>query len=836
MTIWTKKLGHRTAKLLGIDLQEEGQIPEDFVGEPGHIFFEEEPTTAQFIRQHLPTREGAVRYVASLFPFISWIGHYNAQWLIGDLVAGITIGAVVVPQSLAYARLATLDVQFGLYSSFMGHLIYWIFGTSKDISIGPIAMMSVMTGKVIEDLHSAFPDVPPHAIASGLGIVAGSFIVLLGLVRCGWLIDLIPLVSLSSFVTGSAITIGSGQLASLFGITGVKTSDPPAYVIIDTLKHLPTAHGLDTAVGFSSLALLYIIRYTSGRLASRYPSRSRAVFFVATLRTVFVILLFTLISWIVNRNTKRHPHFKILMTVPAGFQNVGIPPLTPGLVQKLTGYLPAATIVLLLEHIAIAKSFGRISNYTINASQEMVAIGTGNVLGAFLGGYPATGSFSRTAIQAKAGARTPACGLITAMVVLLAIYVLPPVFYYIPSATLAAVILHAVGDLFTPPATLYRFWRIAPLEVPIFFVGVAVAVVSTIDMGIYATVGLSVALLLVRGLKARGDFLGRVRVHTVANGRVVGGDGHEVVEGVLWSSKETPEPNKSEASSTIHNLTSPVSPTPPDVIASLPPSSARNVFLPLGHGDGSNPAIGVENPYPGIFIYRFNEGFNFPGAAHTLALMTAYITSNSRPGTDPEHQYRRPGDRPWNNPTSRSSSSSEEDGRSPLTSVILDFSSVNHVDGTSIQQLVDVRNQLDRFAAPAVVDWHLACVHSRWTRRALVAAGFGYPTQTPGTDGVGHRWQSIFSVAEVTSSRGAGVMNTGEIVDQSAAEKSHHHAPQVYHVETLHVPVSGANRPLFHVDLTSALQSAVIMSRQSGGHAGGRSGGSGSGSGSGGDI
>ena len=167
----------------------------------------------------------------------------------------------------------------------------------------------------------------------------------------------------------------------------------------------------------------------------------------------------------------------------------------------LISEVPASVIVLLIEHIAISKSFGRINNYTINPSQELVAIGVTNILGPFLGGYPATGSFSRTAIKSKAGVRTPFAGVITGVIVLLAIYVLPPMFFYIPSASLSGVIIHAVGDLITPPNTVYRFWRVSPLEVVVFFVGVIVTIFSSIENGIYCTVVISLAIYLFRCLK-----------------------------------------------------------------------------------------------------------------------------------------------------------------------------------------------------------------------------------------------------------------------------------------------------------------------------------------------
>lgn len=230
----------------------------------------------------------------------------------------------------------------------------------------------------------------------------------------------------------------------------------------------------------------------------------------------------------------------------------------------------------------------------------MVAIGVTNLLGPFLGAYPATGSFSRTAIKSKAGVRTPFAGVITAVVVLLAIYALPAVFFYVPSATLSAVIIHAVGDLITPPNTVFRFWRVSPLEVIIFFAGVFVTIFSSIENGIYTTICIAVAVLLFRVVKARGRFLGKVKVHSVI------GD-HLIDDG----SKYDPYQDK-------------------HADASDPDRSTRNVFLPLTHNDGSNPQVDVESPYPGIFIYRFSEGLNYPNANHYLDYMVAYIFKETR--------------------------------------------------------------------------------------------------------------------------------------------------------------------------------------------------------------
>ncbi|KAK2781266.1 Sulfate permease 2 [Emmonsiellopsis sp. PD_33] len=806
-----RRVGNTLAKNLGIKKNYRDPLAADPVtrGEStfsvgtADTYVEEEPTTAEWLLELVPTGQQVVQYFINLFPFLRWITRYNVQWLIGDLVAGITVGAVVVPQSMAYAKLAELEPQFGLYSSFMGVLIYWFFATSKDITIGPVAVMSTLVGHVVLRVQDNHPEIEAHHIASALAIICGGIITFIGLVRCGWIVDFIPLTAITAFMTGSAISIAAGQVPAMMGISGFSTRDATYLVIINTLKHLPDTK-IDAAMGLTALFLLYLIRFSCSYAAKRYPARQKIFFFLATLRTAFVILLYVMISWLANRHHREDPIFKILGNVPRGFQNAAVPRVNTKIISAFAGDLPAAVIVLLIEHIAISKSFGRVNNYTIDPSQELVAIGVTNLLGPFLGGYPATGSFSRTAIKSKAGVRTPFAGVITAIVVLLAIYALPAVFFYIPNSSLSAVIIHAVGDLITPPNTIYQFWRVSPLEVLIFFVGVFVTIFSSIENGIYCTICISLAILLFRVVKAQGQFLGRVKVHSVLGDHVQDGDGKY---GALGSNEPGLPSN---------------------------PSSFRNIFLPLNHNDGSNPEIEVEQASPGIFIYRFSEGFNYPNANHYLDNLVSTIYKQTR-RTNLD-SYPRLGDRPWDNPGPRRGQVEEDRSHfSTLKAVILDFSSVNNVDVTSVQNLIDVRNQLDRYAAPQPVHWHFANINNRWTKRALVSAGFGYPTPDP----VGYsRWKPIFSVAELGGSNSAAAhaalkqershLNSiaGRIDDIEATGAAHGVAEtassgsepelgkelgssKVYAGDRKIAVIHGLNRPLFHMDLTSALQSAL---------------------------
>lgn len=814
MATTSTKVGHGLAKVMGIKL--------DYRKDPvtrgestysvntAETYVEDEPRSIDWLLDLIPSKRAWFAYARSLFPFTNWIMRYNLQWLIGDLVAGITVGAVVVPQSMAYAKLAELPPEYGLYSSFMGVLIYWFFATSKDITIGPVAVMSTVTGNVVDKVQRDHPEIPGHVVASALAIIAGAIICFIGLVRCGWIVDFIPLTAISAFITGSALNIAAGQVPALMGIKvkGFNTRDSTYLVVINTLKYLGHTK-LDAAIGLTALTMLYLIRFTLNRCAKKFPQRAKLFFFLNTLRTAFVLCLYIMIAYLVNRHHRKKPKFALLGHVPRGFKHAAVPTINTDIISYFASELPASVIVMLIEHIAISKSFGRINNYTINPSQELVAIGVTNLLGPFLGAYPATGSFSRTAIKSKAGVRTPFAGVITAIVVLLAIYALPAMFFYIPNAALSAVIIHAVLDLPTPPNTLYQFWRVSPLEVLIFLIGVFVTIFSSIENGIYTTISVSAAVLLYRVVKAHGHFVGKVKIHSVVGDHLLEDKFHD----------KTPDDGHAE----------------------------RNIFLPLDHNDGSNPEIDVESPYPGIFIYRFSEGFNYPNANHYTDYLVEYIYQHTR-RTNPD-SWPRPGDRPWNNPGPRPGRSEPDRSHLPtLKAVILDFQSVNNVDVTSVQTLIDVRNQLDRYASPEPVQWHLACINNRWTKRALVSAGFGYPTgEQP--HGEIQRWKPIFSVAEIGGSESAAQVAEREENRRMSHQVPHHDDLEHGHAKSDDITTSAArykedsisdssdeiglskkisqskpytkattkkvavvhslNRPFFHIDLTSALQSAI---------------------------
>ncbi|KAF7338482.1 Sulfate permease [Mycena venus] len=701
-------------------------------------------------------RRPIANYLLSLFPILSWITRYNFGWLSGDLIAGLTVGMVLVPQGMSYAQIATLPTQYGLYSSFVGVTIYCLFATSKDVSIGPVAVVSLIMSQIIGRVTAAHPHQwEGPEIATTVAFICGFIVLGVGLLRLGWIIEFIPAVAVSGFMTGSAISIAAGQVPGLMGIAGFNTRAATYHVIINTLKGLPRTT-LDAAWGLPSLFALYAIRMLCDYLGKRYPRRARVFFFISVIRNAFIVLIMTIAAWLYCRHRKSakgtYP-IKILLTVPRGFQHVGQPTIDPNLVSALAGELPLATIVLLLEHIAISKSFGRLNGYTINPNQELIAIGVTNTVGSCFGAYPATGSFSRSALKSKSGVRTPLAGLVTAIVVLVALYGLTPAFFWIPNAALSAVIIHAVADLVASPAQVYSYWRVSPLEFVIWLAAVLTTVFSTVENGIYVSICTSVGLLLIRIAHPRGAFLGKVTVR--------GGN-----------------------------------------------KESRDVFVPLTKDGITNPHIKIDPPSPGVIVYRHEESAIFPNASHLNAELVSYVKKHMRRGKDMSNVPAS--DRPWNDPgPSRHGADADQvanDKLPDLHAIVIDLSAISHVDVTAVQALIDTRNEVERWADHPV-EFHFATLLSPWIRRALVAGGFGTGETS---SRVPRDFAQVVPYRELHDSNPAAELHRLERDSDVEAGDKISKVPESPDPSSLegYAPVVETDTPFFHLDLAAAVRAA----------------------------
>lgn len=749
----------------------------------------------------------AKNYLVSLFPIAQWILHYNPRWAYSDLVAGVTVGVVLVPQSMSYAQLAGLAPQYGLYSSFVGVFIYSFFATSKDVSIGPVAVMSMQVGKVIAHVQEKEGDkYSPAVIATFLSLICGGIAAGIGILRLGFILEFISIPAVMGFMSGSAFSIIVGQVPGLMGYNKLVNTRQSSYkVVIDTLKNLKHTSS-DAAFGLVCLFLLYLWKYLTEVGQKRYPRKKAWFFYTQQLRNAIIIIVATAISWGIVHPKKVNfsgpsadfkPPISIIGKVPSGLRDVGVMTVPHGIISSMASEIPVSTIILLLEHIAISKSFGRVNDYKVVPDQELIAIGVNNLIGTFFNAYPATGSFSRLALKAKCGVKTPLAGIFTGAVVLLALYCLTLAFYYIPKATLCAVIIHAVSDLIASYKVTWNFWNISPLDAGIFLIAVLITVFSSIENGVYFAICASAAVLLFRVAFPKGYFLGRILVGEVVNPLIEESD--EKVDRITKeqygndsnssSSSDDIEIHQIISSHSNYDSTKNSKKALTQTSTTVEAIKRNNVrfhtrWVPLNNRN-INDNLNVRPPPPGVIVFKPVESFTYPNSSRQVDRITDEAKRLTRRGVP--YNLGGWGTRPWNDPgplkwrlpfwKERFGLKEEEfveDNRPILRIIHLDFSTVASIDVTSIQALVDLRKAMNKYA-DREVEFHFSGILSPWIRRGLINAGFG----TYGKDGI---------VSETTYVNIAANGERPEDLELAAGQSEYFAAV-------------GTNTPFFHLDI-----------------------------------
>lgn len=557
-------------------------------------------------------------------------------------------------------------------TAFVGLCVYCLFATSKDISIGPTAVMSLLVGQTVTRITSVHKDITGPEIAVALSLLTGAIAMFIGLVRLGILVDFIPAPAIAGFMTGSAITISIGQFPKLFGIKTVNTQDSSYLIFGNFFKHLPDTQ-LDVAFGLSALVWLYGVRFGCQYLTKRYPKYATTLFFVSIMRNGVLVIFATLIAFLMNIGKSVSP-ISILKTVPPGFQAMAVPKISTNLISAVASSLPSGVVILILEHVAISKSFGRINDYTIDPNQEIIAIGFTNIWASFFGAYPSTGSFSRTAIKARSGVKTPIAGIFSAIIVLLALYALTPAFYFIPDATLAAVVIHAVADLVSGPDYIKRLGKISLWELFIFVSGVIITFFTTVEYGIYVSVCLSILILLFRIARPRFWSLGRIPLSSST--------------GAIQTTAE-----KSELLDRQQNY----------------------LYVPQNH-----PSLGklVEDLPAGILMCRIDESFTYPNSSYIADRIILYCKEHTRRA----NIVLSKGDRAWNDDANPVRDAARAN-LPRLHALVIDFASVNRLDSSGLQAIVDAQNALNRYAGHHV-EFHFSNILHPAIRRSLIVSGF----------------------------------------------------------------------------------------------------------------
>ncbi|KAK4109217.1 hypothetical protein N656DRAFT_716426 [Canariomyces notabilis] len=432
----------------------------------------------------------AVEYATEKVPIVGWLPRYNPRWLINDVIAGLTLGLMLIPQGLSYAKIATVPVQYGLMSSWLPSALYAFMGTTKDLSTGPTSLISLLTAEIIADLHDE--KWSASEIASGVAMMMGIYGLVIGLLKLGFLLEFISLPILSGFISAVAITIILNQMDSLLGEQDV--GDGAATQIHDIFQELPQANGYACAVGFTGIFLLTAL----DQAGKRWGSRNKIIWFLSITRAFITLVIFTGVGYAVNRSRGSPDSF--LFDVVQVKSNGQEPPRapTPELLSRVASRSIAVFIGSAVEHTAVARGFAVKNNYVMDQSQELTFYGAANIANSFFHAIGVGGAMSRTAVNSACKVKSPISGLITTAVVLVSIFKLVGTLYWIPKATLAAIIITAVWPLISHPSVFYRYWRTSLADFISSMIAFWVSLFVSTEIGIASSVGFNIVYVLLR--------------------------------------------------------------------------------------------------------------------------------------------------------------------------------------------------------------------------------------------------------------------------------------------------------------------------------------------------
>lgn len=428
------------------------------------------------------------RAARSWAPFLTWIPGYERASLRGDVQAGLTTAVMLIPQGMAYAMLAGLPPIVGLYASTVPLVLYALFGTSRQLAVGPVAMVSLLVASGVAPLAEV-GSAQYVGYAVTLAMLVGVLQTLMGVFRAGFLVNFLSHPVVSGFTSAAALIIGLSQLKHLLGVS-IPRSHLVHTIVLGAFGQMSAWHWLTMAIGGFGVATLLLIK--------RYRPQWPGALIVVALSTL-AVRLFDLGA----------AGVQVVGDVPAGLPGLSLPGLDT---QTLGQLMPTALTIALvgfMESISVARHFARRNRYEVVPNQELIGLGLANVFGSLFGAYPTTGGFSRTAVNAQAGAKTGLAAIITATVVAITLLFFTPVFHDLPKATLAAIIMVAVFGLIDV-AEVRHLWQVKRADLTLLGLTFAATLSLGIEEGIMAGVGASLLGFVVRSTRPHTAELGRL--------------------------------------------------------------------------------------------------------------------------------------------------------------------------------------------------------------------------------------------------------------------------------------------------------------------------------------
>lgn len=486
-------------------------------------------------------------YGAYLIPAVGWLRTYKIkEYLLWDIIAGLSVGAMVVPQGMSYANLAGLPYVYGLYGAFVPCLFYAVLGSSKQLAVGPVAVTSMLLASGLADLFDGNVNDDPNnptdpalqteynKAAIQVAFLAGIFYTAVGVLRMGWLTNFLSHSVISGFTTGAAVIIGCSQVKYLFGLHDMGRTENLIVFFEQFAEYIHEFSWREFLMGMSFLLILVVFKYCGQHYKKLNFMRAIGPLTVCIL-SIAIMNIFKLYE---EPNTT-NPYIKPVGTIPSGLPSVTVSwwfPLKSAGRQIVLALL--ICVIDIVESISIAKLLAAKNKYQLNATQELRGLGLANIAGAVFNCYTTTGSFSRSAVNNNVGAKTPLAGFVTGLLVMLVLLVLTGVFTNMSRNVQGAIIVSSVIGLFDWQKGA-ELWKVNKFDFLIFIVAALVTMLAGVEIGLGVSVGLSLIIVIYKTAFPRITTIGRIPDTTIYRSRNLYPDA-EIIPGIMMLRIDAP--------------------------------------------------------------------------------------------------------------------------------------------------------------------------------------------------------------------------------------------------------------------------------------------------------
>ncbi len=442
--------------------------------------------------------------IRTYMPLLDWGRDYTRQTFSSDLVAALIVTIMLIPQSLAYALLAGLPPEAGLYASIVPILLYAVFGTSRALAVGPVAVISLLTAATLGNIAQQ-GTMGYAAAALTLAFLSGGILLAMGLFRLGFLANFLSHPVISGFITASGVIIAASQLKHILGISA--SGDTLPELLHGLWTHLGDINAVTLVLGTGATAFLFWVRKRMKPFLLSRGFGARSADVATKAGPVAAVVVTTAVVWLFGLSEHG---VRIVGAVPQALPPFTLPDLSFDLVSELLVPALLISIIGFVESISVAQTLAAKKRQRINPDQELIGLGAANLGAAFTGGFPVTGGFSRSVVNYDAGAETPAAGAYTAVGLAIAAVALTPLIYFLPQATLAATIIVAVLSL-VDFSILKRSWSYSKADFTAVLATILLTLGMGVEVGVSAGVILSVFLHLYKTTKPHIAEVGQVR-------------------------------------------------------------------------------------------------------------------------------------------------------------------------------------------------------------------------------------------------------------------------------------------------------------------------------------